>query len=110
MTERPRRALAGGWAFALSLVPLLWVVLAIVLALQAAGGDELAATFASPIAIGSFAVVPIFSLVAVILAVVALAVSNVPGKILAALALLLLVAQVVAIVVFFSGANDLPST
>lgn len=109
MSDQPRRALVGGWAFALSLVPLLWVILAIVLALQAFGGNEIAATFASPIAIGSFAVVPIFSLVTVVLAVVALAVSNVVGKIFGALALLMLIAQVLAIILFFAGANDLPA-
>jgi hypothetical protein len=108
MTDRPRRALVGGWAFALSLVPLLWVALAIVLALQAFGGNEVATTFATPIAIGAFAVVPIFSLVAIILAVVALAVSNVVGKIFGVLALLMLAAQVISILLFFAGANDLP--
>jgi hypothetical protein len=108
VTGQPRRALVGGWAFALSLVPLLWVVLAIILAIQAFSGNEVAATFASPVALGSFAVVPIFSLVTIVLAVVALAVSNLVGKILGVLALLMLVAQVVSILVFFAGAGDLP--
>jgi len=108
MTERPRRALAGGWAFALALVPVLWLVLALVLALGATAGHELAVAFASPVAIGSFAIVPVFSLMAIVLAVVALAVSNTVGKVLAAAGLLLVVSEIVLVVALSAGASDLP--
>lgn len=108
MTERPRRALVGVWAFALSLVPVLWLILALVLALGAVAGDAIATTFASPIAIGSFAIVPIFSLMTIVLAIVALAVSNIVGKIFGALGLVMVVSEIVLIVLLFTGSSDLP--
>ena len=110
MSERPRRALAGVWAFALSLVPVLWLLLALVLALAAAAGNEVAAMFASPIAIGSFAIVPIFSLMAIVLAVVSLAVSTVVGKVFGALALLLVIGEIVLVIALIGGASALPGT
>lgn len=109
MSQPERRALSGVWSFILALVPLAWVATALLLAIAATTGNDLAATFASPIAIGSFAVVPIFSLVAIILAVVALAVASVPGKIFAVVALLVVIAQIVLLVVLLSGASDLPA-
>ena len=109
MSHSERRALSGVWAFILALVPFAWLATALLLAFAATTGNEVAMTFASPIAIGSFAVVPIFSLVAIILAVVALAVANVPGKIFGGVALLVVTAQIVLVIVLLSGASDLPA-
>ena len=104
--ERKRTATLGGWSLALSLVILVWLVIVVAVSVAALPGDTTLGSIAAVLGLGSFAVVPIFTLVTLLTAIVALAVGSPLGRIFAALAILMIIAQAISILLFFASGAD----
>jgi hypothetical protein len=102
----PRRRIRSGVAaFVCSIVLIAWVIALIYLAIGASG-SEVVGVIAYVMFFASWVVVPVLLIGMLVLAIIALLLNPVPGKILGALAI---VAPVVAAVLFWNalGAVDL---
>ena len=107
--EGPPRARLGSTALVLALFPALWVAIVAVLIVVSLGADDTLALLANAMFFTSFAVVPLFSLLAIILGILALLVNTRRGKILGGLAILVVALEIVGIVVLVGGSFDLPA-
>ena len=107
--EGPARARLGATALVLALFPVLWVAIVTVLVAVSVGSDDTLALLANAMFFTSFAVVPLFSLLAVVLAILALLVNTRRGKMLGGAAILVVVLQIIAIVYLVGGSFDLPN-
>lgn len=90
-----RRNRAGVAALSCSVALIVWIVALVYLAI-AASGSEVAATIAYVMFFASWIVVPLLAVGALVLAIIALLINPVVGKVLGALAI---VAPIVAVVV-----------
>ena len=91
---RTRRAGLGASALIGSLVPAVWL-----LVLFAAAGSSTDSALADAMITASFVVLPFVGIAVLVLAVISFVVNNWLGRILAAVALALLIAQVVVLVI-----------
>lgn len=107
--DGPARARLGATALVLALFPVLWVAIVAVLVAASVGSDDTLALLANAMFFTSFAVVPLFSLLAIILGILALLVNTRRGKILGGLAILVVALEIVGIVVLVGGSFDLPA-
>ena len=107
--EGPPRARLGATALVLALFPVLWVAIVAILVAASLGSDDTLSLLANAMFFSSFAVVPLFSLLAVVLAVLALLVNTRRGKMLGGAAILVVVLQIIAIVYRAGGSFDLPN-
>ena len=107
--DGPPRARLGSTSLVLALFPALWVAIVAVLIAVSVGADDTLALLTNAMFFSSFAVVPLFSLLAVVLAVLALLVNSPRGKILGGVAILVVMLEVVAIIFLVGGSFDLPN-
>jgi hypothetical protein len=88
-TETPRRRIrSGATALIGSLILVLWVVLAVWM-LQLSPGNDVAAVIAAILGFASVIVIPLLVIAILVFAIIGLLFNAVPGKILAALAIVL---------------------
>lgn len=109
VTARPRRgARLGAWALVVTLLPLVYVALGLVFVAfgQGENGIGALAEAAYVMFFLGFVVVPLCLFAGLILAIVALVLNRPLGKVLAGLALVLLVAGIVVLSVFLTGSDS----
>ena len=107
--DGPARARLGVTALICALLPFAWVLIVGVLIGVSTGSNDTLASLATVMFFASFGVVPLFSLLALVLAVLALLVNTVRGKVLGGVAILLLAVQIALIVYLVGGSFDLPA-
>lgn len=98
-----RRNTAGVVALCCSIALIAWVIGLVYLAI-AASGNDVAATIAYVMFFASWIVVPLLAIALLVLAIIALLINPVPGKILGALAI---VAPVIVAALFWSALGGL---
>ncbi|MGV8885128.1 MAG: hypothetical protein ACOH1T_06010 [Microbacteriaceae bacterium] len=99
----------GVSAFVVALLPLIWILVVHVLVAVSIGSNDALGTIVIAVYFASFAVLPLFSLLAVVLAILALMVNGRRGKIMGGIALLLIGAEIIAIIILVGGSFDLPA-
>ncbi|MFM9878491.1 MAG: hypothetical protein ACKVOG_11695 [Rhodoglobus sp.] len=108
--SRPARrgARLGAWALVVTLFPVLYAAVGLVLLAfgRGATGVPGLAEIAYVMFFLGFLVVPVSLLVGLVLAILALALSRTLGKVLGALALVLIIAGIVALSVFLTGSDS----